>query len=479
MLLAGGLLIAAWPNVAGSGAKVDAAAPSDGIVYYLAGTVNAAGSSEDIGWGAGNGSVQGLLESTWVDDEDKSEFDWADGYHEFVFDAVAGDMFKLVVNGSGWGSPWWMKFEEMFLNTSYFEPAESDGNVQVKETGTYTLRFTHQYQSSSGTDKPWNIHVTGTVAEVFHTVTVMNGEETIATATVADGSTYSPEQVFVEDHVLEGFYANPELTTPYDSTLPITEDTVIYANYVACTSTDYWVYVETYVDDPLDNVYYWNSDTGFDVPWAGEGVQIAEPLALTPATPEGKAIYGIEIKVEYQADKIIFHNGEGGDANQTIDLDLPSEPTVYWVGEGAGTTGKIDASIFEDNDSWVEALAFLDYWSTIRIDNDVYEGTTYQNSICYLLTDIEAWNELNGLYTRLTPEAKALVNPVDDGEATVLETMEYLANAHAEPAVGPAASAFFSEPGNVAGIAAGTLILVSILGFSVFYFVRRRKHASN
>ena len=166
LLLAGGLLIAAWPNVAGSGAKVEAAAPSDGIVYYLAGTVNAAGSSEDIGWGAGNGSVQGLLESTWVDDEDKSEFDWADGYHEFVFDAVAGDMFKLVVNGSGWGSPWWMKFEEMFLNTSYFEPAESDGNVQVKEAGTYTLRFTHQYQSSSGTDKPWNIHVTGTVAEV-------------------------------------------------------------------------------------------------------------------------------------------------------------------------------------------------------------------------------------------------------------------------------------------------------------------------
>lgn len=40
-------------------------------------------------------------------------------------------------------------------------------------------------------------------------------------------------------------------------------------------------------------------------------------------------------------------------------------------------------------------------------------------------------------------------------------------------------TALFSEPENVAGITAGALVLVSILGFSVFYFVRRRKHASN
>lgn len=40
-------------------------------------------------------------------------------------------------------------------------------------------------------------------------------------------------------------------------------------------------------------------------------------------------------------------------------------------------------------------------------------------------------------------------------------------------------TALFSEPENVAGITAGTLVLVSILGFSVLYFVRRRKHASN
>ena len=40
-------------------------------------------------------------------------------------------------------------------------------------------------------------------------------------------------------------------------------------------------------------------------------------------------------------------------------------------------------------------------------------------------------------------------------------------------------TALFSEPENVAGITAGALVLVSILGFSVFYFARRRKHASN
>ena len=40
-------------------------------------------------------------------------------------------------------------------------------------------------------------------------------------------------------------------------------------------------------------------------------------------------------------------------------------------------------------------------------------------------------------------------------------------------------TALFSEPENVAGITTGALVLVSILGLSVFYFVRRRKHASN
>lgn len=40
-------------------------------------------------------------------------------------------------------------------------------------------------------------------------------------------------------------------------------------------------------------------------------------------------------------------------------------------------------------------------------------------------------------------------------------------------------TALLSEPENIAGITAGALVLVSILGFSVFYFVRRRKHASN
>ena len=478
LMLAGALLIGGgigFSSMLGEKTvEVEAAAPTDGITYRLVGTVKETGTQTQVGW-----DLAAAPYATWVDDEDGSEFSWATGYHEFTFDAVSGDTFKFVVDGPGW-TPWWMTYSQMYMNTSYFaDDGTSNGNVLVKETGTYTLRFTHEYQSSDKDNKPNNIHITGTVAEVFHTVTVMNGAEVVETVQVADGQTYTPSQIFVEDHVLEGYYADSSFTEPYDGTLPITEDTVIYAHYVECQGEDYWVYFHTFADNPIDHVYYWSSATGFDVPWDGEGVQIAEAVALSPVPAEGKAYYRIKIKVEYQADRILFHNGEGEDWNQTIDLVLPSESCVFDVGAPTADGSKIEAVLYSDSDVYAEALAFLDYWSTIRIDDDVYEGITYQNSICYLLTDIEAWSELNGLYTGLTPEAKALVDPVDDGEATVLETMEYLANAHAEPAVGPAASIFFSEPENVAGITAGALVLVSILGFSVFYFVRRRKHASN
>ena len=487
LMLAGALLIGGGIGVAATLGErpigVQAAGGSGEYRYYIEGTVSEPGSDAEVGWNnAPDGSgIPGLYEATWIDDA--AVFEGAEGYWEITFDADAGDLFKIVIYytkyNTIWEVPW--GYSGFASATSYFsEEAGSSGEpaAVVNETGTYTIRIHDSYNTYN--DKSYALSISSEVEEIKHTVSVYNGNELLTSASVPDGTHYEPGFFYVEDHVLSGWFLDSAFETPYDDDYLIHGDVSIYGKWDLASQDDYWVYVETYASNVLDHVYYWQStNPASSVPWDGEGVQIAEPVALAPAAAEGKAIYRILIEVEYQADRILFHNGEGGDANQTIDLDLPSEPTVYWVGEGAGTTGKIDASIFEDNDSWVEALAFLDYWSTIRIDNDVYEGTTYQNSICYLLTDIEAWNELNGLYTGLTPEAKALVNPVDDGEATVLETMEYLANAHAEPAVGPAASAFFSEPGNVAGIAAGTLVLVSILGFSVFYFVRRRKHASN
>lgn len=475
-LLAFGLLFAAAPNVLNAATGVEAAAPTDGITYQLAGTINLHGSETMIDW-----DLDTAPYATWVDDEAGTEFEWATGYHEFVFDADAGDTFKIVVNGPGWGQPWWMEFGQMFMNTSYFEDGGgNDHNVLVKEAGTYTLRFTHAYQGQPEEQKRDNIHITGTVAEVLHSVTVMNGEEVLAAEEVADGGTYQPHQSFVEDHILEGYYTDPEFTTPYDGETPIHEDMVIYAHYVECPTEDYWVYYQTWTDSPLDHVYYWNSDTGFAVPWSGEGVQIAEPVTLSTATIEGKTIYGILIKAEYQADYIIFHNDQEGNSNQTVDLALPGKSCIYDVERPTTDGTKISAVIYSDSDTYADALNFLNYWSTIRIDNDVYDGKTYDNSICYLLTDTEAWNELNGRYIALSADSKGLVDPVTDVEGwTVGQTMEYLTNAHSEPAVGPAASIFFSEPENVAGITAGALVLVSILGFSVFYFVRRRKHASN
>ena len=59
-----------------------------------------------------------------------------------------------------------------------------------------------------------------------------------------------------------------------------------------------------------------------------------------------------------------------------------------------------------------------------------------------------------------------------------LNTMEILEASHAGDNAGYVGT-FVSDPPNIATITAGALVLVSILGFSVFYFVRRRKHASN
>ncbi len=39
-------------------------------------------------------------------------------------------------------------------------------------------------------------------------------------------------------------------------------------------------------------------------------------------------------------------------------------------------------------------------------------------------------------------------------------------------------TAFFSEPGNVAGVAAGALVLLSLAGFSLFFLLRRKKHSA-
>lgn len=481
-LLTLGLLFAAAPNVVTTATEVEAAAPTDGYRYYLAGTVNASGSNEDIGWGSGNGAVDGLMTPTWHDTPTNA-FGWEDearGYFEFVFDAVEGDTFKLVINkDQGWSNPWWLTYADSGLNFDGFtDDGSNDHNVLVTKDGTYTIWLSEWYGST--TDKGSNIYAKGEEELVFHTVTVVNGTETIETVSVPDGGTHKPHQSFVEDHILEGYYTDPEFTTPYDGETPIHEDMVIYAHYVECPTEDYWVYYQTWTDSPLDHVYYWNSDTGFAVPWSGEGVQIAEPVTLSTATIEGKTIYGILIKAEYQADYIIFHNDQEGNSNQTVDLALPGKSCIYDVERPTTDGTKISGVMYSDSDTYADALNFLNYWSTIRIDNDEYAGKTYDNSICYLLTDTEAWNELNGRYTALSADSKGLVDPVTDVEGwTVGQTMEYLANAHSEPAVGPAASVFFSEPGNAAGITAGTLVLVSILGFSAFYFVRRRKHASN
>lgn len=412
--------------------------------------------------------------------------------YELLVSLEAGDGIKFSFTKGANKDDWdgfnshnnnWINQNEFRINTDNFYVENSNdwkSNWLCKTTGVYEF-YVNVADIATAGNVAENIVQGGNKVEASEcTVTYVLADGSMEEVTAPVGIPFNAPWKFAEDMYFRGWYLDEDFATPYDNSKPLMDSITLYGRWVTAEADDYWIYIETYVSNPLDNVYYWNSATDAKTAWEGDEVQIATKAPLAPKAAEGTEIYRIKIKAEYEADKILFHNGKGGNSNQTIDLDLPGEPTIYWVEAAANETGKINGGIFADSDSWVESLAFLDYWSTIRIDNDVYEDKTYNNSICHLLTDTEAWNELNSRYTALSTDAKGLVDPVTDVEGwTVGQTMEYLTNAHSEPAVGPAASVFFSEPENIAGITAGTLVLVSILGFSVFYFVRRRKHASN
>lgn len=395
--------------------------------------------------------------------------------YEFTVTLAAGDEFKFSVTG---GEDW-DTFNSDFVqgnvqiakdNSNFTYSATSD-NWKCELAGKYT--FYVPEENLTWNDMEWTIFSEGPVDAAEYEVTLMYGDTVLYVDTGLEGATYNAPWQFVEDHTLEGWYLDPAFETPYVPS-PLTGDLTLYGKYAELPAdADYWVYLETWNDNPLKYVYYWS--TYNKTPWGSEEY-VMEPVPLAYETESWITVYRIKIKAEYGATNILFHNNRG---EQTIDLVLDGS-ALYTHSGDKDTKGNYLAEKVDAGDAKSQAIDFLNYWSTIRIDNDVYDGKTYDNSICYLLTDTEAWNELNGRYTALSEDSKGLVDPVTDVEGwTVGQTMEYLTNAHSEPAAGPAASVFFSEPENVAGITAGALVLVSVLGFSVFYFVRRRKHASN
>ena len=147
----------------------------------------------------------------------------------------------------------------------------------------------------------------------------------------------APEEPTREGYRFDGWYLDEDFATPYDNSKPLMGDVTLYGKWVAAEIDDYWIYIETYSNNPLDYVYYWSTATNAKTVWSGEEAEIATKAPLAPKAADGTEIYRIKIQAEYEADKIIFHNGNGGYGDQTIDLDLPGQPTIYWVGEKAGT----------------------------------------------------------------------------------------------------------------------------------------------
>ena len=450
---------------------VQAASTGTAWQYGISGTV--AGGN----WGAeikndSISSAQAMF--TWVDDSET--YPGINGYFETTFSAETGNLFKIVAleSGKNWSGLSWIGWNngEYGLRPDilcdYFSDAGgSDHNVLVNESGTYTIRITEGL--SNDQTNLSNLLYIGREEADDADIRYHYNDGSTEIVKVKDGLVYDPKWVREEGKTTD-FYSDSSFSTKWDFSTKHYADASIGAD----------VYVEKGVAEDVVVYYqgnydyiYWFNDYGYNgVDWESRPVMEVLPEELSYV--ENGTTVSLKHFVIDGADQpsmIIFSDETGGYGHQTADLQVAGPKGVY-----------SDTGVLADSSDKVGALDFIAYWRVNVRTSHEWNGEELSESLCWLLEDNEAWTKLSTMYNdpNLTEAGRLLVDPVIDVEGcTIGESMEYLANAHSEPAVGPAASIFFSEPENVAGITAGVLVLVSILGFSVFYFVRRRKHASN
>ena len=351
------------------------------------------------------------------------------------------------------------------LNSEYFGRADGD-NWVVKKSGTYVLSVKDGWENWKDSDGDAYAWRKGELAEVQpeeFTITYYNGNDVIAEDTALEGSTYTPSWKYVENHVLRGWYSDPELETQITNFV-VNGDTNVYGKYEVCTEPDLVIYHE----GEYTHAYGWNSDSGAEpFPWAEAQMGI-------PTYPYNENVHVMIFPAEYEVNRVIFHNNSG---KQTPDLIIDptkiGEDGVYAIWGQDGVKENPESGWWTEAESLdrATALEIVELWHTyIRVDGDVCWLTTTEGKTM--------WETIKNTISTVTEGTYNLVyNAPDIAGLTIGQTYEYL-------------SQFIDGKGNEAGYApfaggmsnsditllVGALLLaLTLIGGGIYLSYRKKK----
>lgn len=449
--------------------KADAAGETS---YYLVGNFTDPSTGASQGWVTDN-----------ISDGVKFTFDEADDRFELTLDMKVNNEFRFVSVTDGiltWISAWGDAFYNPFGNhADWFAPIDSkkgDTNFKCLLDGRYT--FTLNKGVDSYGSKIYALGVEESTEEVAkYDVTYMNGDTVLKTVEVSEGF-YTPEFILVEGYQLKGWYRDADLTDLITGSVEVNGDIAIYGKYEV-SPADYYVYFISGDSTPVTYAYTYSSHgSQFNVAWPGEEM---ENTGISWG--DGKTLYRFKIETDFDCDKIIFNNGKEGDAKlETPSMDLMGRSWIYDFPAPNLDLMQAWTDEFASEDQYA-ALEFILNWKSNVRKNHLWGDpeTEWLNSVCWLIEDDAAWNDLKASYEALG-KAQALVDPIEDalyGEKmyTIGETYDYLAAAHASDALAAGAPTILGENGNDLTIAIASIVGAMLLGVGAYFFLRKKKEA--
>ena len=338
------------------------------------------------------------------------------------------------------------------LDSTYFGWADG-GNWYVKATGTYKLSIIDGLEDKDPNEEASGWRGGDVVETETGVINYYHGNEIIFTAEAPIGTYYTPTWQYQDGYVLNGWYSDPELTTPITS-IKVEETNNVYGDY-SPAGADLVVYFEgTYT-----HAYAWNNTSGaMPVAWPG-----AEMTPVEYAYNE--YVKMVVIPAEYQADRIIFNDNAGNQTdNLTLDPALVEADTyTIWGNDGGWWTA-------EESADRSTAMEMMNLWATeVRINNN----------ICWMVDNAEAWERLKSAVASLSEGAYDLLyNAPDTVEGvTIGQSYEYLSNliegTGSAAGYAPFSGDMTSE--DLALIVGISLLALSAAGAAIYFFYRKKK----
>lgn len=220
-----------------------------------------------------------------------------------------------------------------------FEEGASDGNIKCKVAGVYDIYLTNDNYISV------NVHADPGVS---YTVSFNNNGGSGSMADVPDqsGSYTLPANGFTapEGYEFAGWKANNAGDTlAAGASYALSADVTFYAQwqlpYVANNVTLYLTANWSGWESPKAYVYDTSNSNTPKVAWPGEA------MTYVGVNNDNDTIFSYTVDINTY-DKIIFHNGSGGDNNQTVDFDISTavNADAYYL---SGHVGGDDANKIE------------------------------------------------------------------------------------------------------------------------------------